>query len=432
MQPADELDRYTARVTADLAMLNEFKTLVESHGELPRGRGMVTGVIALTLSVLCILGVAAFHFPQYLTTPELRRSYDVAMLRHLLFASMVIAGGLALVNIVLNRSRWLSSAAFALVLLAALLGRHKVEVDPNFPDHTPHVGLDWFILDLLGSALLFIFVEKLFALRKDQPVFRAGWQTDFQHFVVNHMLIGFMLLATNLVVHRFFGWAAHDGVRGWVAALPFWAGVLLIVLVADLVQYWTHRAYHEVPWLWRLHAVHHSAKHMDWMAGSPPARAGNPDHPQPGAGAHLPAGLFQRGDRCLHRHRRFPGRVQPRERERAARATAPRDRHAELPPLAPQPGRRGAGPQLRGPLRVHRPPVRHRGQERQGMARALRRARRLRARGLRAAVEVSVHLEGLTRGTQRPGRHARPARCVKNSRAETPGNKLHRSFACGG
>jgi sterol desaturase/sphingolipid hydroxylase (fatty acid hydroxylase superfamily) len=40
------------------------------------------------------------------------------------------------------------------------------------------------------------------------------------------------------------------------------------VLVADLVQYWTHRAYHEVPALWRLHAVHHSVKSMDWLAGS--------------------------------------------------------------------------------------------------------------------------------------------------------------------
>jgi len=35
-----------------------------------------------------------------------------------------------------------------------------------------------------------------------------------------------------------------------------------------LVQYWTHRAYHEVPTLWRLHAVHHSVKSMDWLAGS--------------------------------------------------------------------------------------------------------------------------------------------------------------------
>ena len=40
------------------------------------------------------------------------------------------------------------------------------------------------------------------------------------------------------------------------------------MLVADLVQYWTHRAYHEVPTLWRLHAVHHSVKSMDWLAGS--------------------------------------------------------------------------------------------------------------------------------------------------------------------
>jgi hypothetical protein len=34
------------------------------------------------------------------------------------------------------------------------------------------------------------------------------------------------------------------------------------------VQYWTHRAYHEVPALWRLHAIHHSVKSMDWLAGS--------------------------------------------------------------------------------------------------------------------------------------------------------------------
>ena len=33
-------------------------------------------------------------------------------------------------------------------------------------------------------------------------------------------------------------------------------------------MHWTHRAYHEVPLLWRLHAVHHSVKSMDWMAGS--------------------------------------------------------------------------------------------------------------------------------------------------------------------
>ncbi|MBX3624597.1 MAG: sterol desaturase family protein [Rhizobacter sp.] len=248
--------------------LDKLNQLTESHGELRRGKGMVTGVIALVLAMLCFLGVLAFHFPQYLTTPELRKSYDVNVIRTIMLVAIGISGGLSLFNLIRGRNRWLALWTFGLVALTLLLGGHKVEVDPNFPDHTPYIGLDWFILDLLGSTLIFIFIEKMWALRKDQPVFRAEWQTDMHHFIVNHMVVGFILLATNLLVHKLFGWAAHDGIRGWVAGLNFWVALFLIILVADLVQYWTHRAYHEVPLLWRLHAVHHSVKSMDWLAGS--------------------------------------------------------------------------------------------------------------------------------------------------------------------
>jgi sterol desaturase/sphingolipid hydroxylase (fatty acid hydroxylase superfamily) len=247
--------------------LSKLNQLSASHGALRSGKGMVSGVIALVLAVLCFLGVLAFHFPEYLTTPQLRKSYSVDVMRQLLYWSMVVSGGLALFNIVLGRARWLALGAFALIALAALLGGHKVPVN-DFADNTPYIGLDWFVLDLLGSSLIFIFIEKMFALRREQPVFRPEWQTDMQHFIVNHMVIGFVLLATNLMVHKLFGWAANDGVRGWVSNLNFFVAVFLIVLVADLVQYWTHRAYHEVPLLWRLHAVHHSIKSMDWLAGS--------------------------------------------------------------------------------------------------------------------------------------------------------------------
>ncbi len=247
--------------------LSRLSRLSASHGALRSGNGMVSGVIALVLAVLCLLGVLAFHFPEYLTTPQLRKAYSVDVIRQLLYWSMVLAGGLALFNVVRGRARWLALTAFTLIALAALLGGHKVPVN-DFADHTPYIGLDWFVLDLLGSSLIFIFIEKLFALRPEQPVFRPEWQTDLQHFAVNHMVVGFMLLATNLLVHKLFGWAAHDGVRGWVSNLNFFVALLLLVLVADLVQYWLHRAYHEVPLLWRLHAVHHSVKSMDWLAGS--------------------------------------------------------------------------------------------------------------------------------------------------------------------
>jgi sterol desaturase/sphingolipid hydroxylase (fatty acid hydroxylase superfamily) len=249
-------------------MLDKLNRLTESHGALKPGRGLVSGVIALSLAILCFLGVLAFHFPEYLTTPQLRKSYNVEVLRQVMYWSLVLSGALALFNIVRGRVVWLAAGAFVLIGLTLLLGGHQVEVDPNFPDNTPYIGLDWFILDLLGSALIFVFVEKLFPLRKDQPVFRPEWQTDFHHFIVNHMLVGFVLLVVNLLVHKLFGWAAKDGVQAWVQALPFPVALFLIILVADLVQYATHRAYHEVPLLWRLHAVHHSAKSMDWMAGS--------------------------------------------------------------------------------------------------------------------------------------------------------------------
>ncbi|MES3014970.1 MAG: sterol desaturase family protein, partial [Pseudomonadota bacterium] len=170
--------------------LDKLNKLSQSHGALRPGKGMVTGVIALALAILCFLGVLAFHWPQYLTTPQLRQSYNVDVMRQLLFGSLVLAGALSLFNILMGRARWLALGAFVLIALSLALGGHKVPVDSNFPDHTPYIGLDWFILDLLGSTLIFVFIEKLFALRKEQPVFRPEWQTDFHHFIVNHMIVG--------------------------------------------------------------------------------------------------------------------------------------------------------------------------------------------------------------------------------------------------
>jgi len=241
--------------------------LLRSQGPLQTRAGLGSGVAALALAVLCLLGVLAFHFPAYLTTPALRALYDVDLMRHLLFWSLATAGAVALFNAAFDRLRWLSLVTLTLVLLAAGLGGHRVPVG-DFPDGTLYVGLDWLVLDLLGSALIFIAIERLFALRRDQPVFRPHWHTDLAHFSVNHLLVGVLLLVVNALVHGLFGWAADHGLRGWVQGLPFWAALPLIVLVADVVQYTVHRACHEWPPLWRLHAVHHSVAHMDWLAGS--------------------------------------------------------------------------------------------------------------------------------------------------------------------
>jgi sterol desaturase/sphingolipid hydroxylase (fatty acid hydroxylase superfamily) len=179
----------------------------------------------------------------------------------------LIAGALSLVNIFRGRARVLNAAALGLVLITWAVGGHRVPVG-DFPDHTPYIGVDWFILDLLGSTMIFILIEKMFPIYRGQPVFRPGWQTDFTHFIFNHFVVGLILLIVNLAIHRLFNWALYEPLQKGIQALPFVLELFLIVLVADFVQYWTHRAYHEVPFLWRFHSVHHSAKYMDWMAGS--------------------------------------------------------------------------------------------------------------------------------------------------------------------
>src|SRR5438093_1260622 len=80
-------------------------------------------------------------------------------------------------------------------------------------------------------------------------VFRPGWQIDFTHFIVNHLLVGLALVIVNFAIHRLFGWLVWPPLQKWIGGLPFFAELFGVLLVADLVQYWTHRAYHEIPFL---------------------------------------------------------------------------------------------------------------------------------------------------------------------------------------
>ncbi len=247
--------------------VRETSDLLNQSGALKPGMGLASGIVALTLAFLSLLGVAAFHFPQYLTTPELRHNYSPDVIRHIMFAALVLSGAISLLNVLFKRNRGLNAVAGVIVIACVALGGSHVPV-ADFPDHTPYIGLDWFILDLLGSTVIFAAIEKMFPLYRGQMLFRKEWQTDLIHFAVNHFIVGLALLTVNFAIHRLFGWLAADTVQAYVQSIQFVPQLLLCILAADMVQYWTHRAYHEIPFLWRFHAVHHSAKTMDWLAGS--------------------------------------------------------------------------------------------------------------------------------------------------------------------
>lgn len=51
----------------------------------------------------------------------------------------------------------------------------------------------------------------------------------------------------------------------WVKSWPWWVQVPAILLLADLLAYWSHRAFHGRR-LWRFHAIHHSSRALDWLS----------------------------------------------------------------------------------------------------------------------------------------------------------------------
>ena len=57
-----------------------------------------------------------------------------------------------------------------------------------------------------------------------------------------------------------------SGQQGRRASQAWWLQAIEVVLLSDFLVYWGHRLQHRVGFLWRFHAVHHSAEHLDWLA----------------------------------------------------------------------------------------------------------------------------------------------------------------------
>ena len=229
--------------------------------------GWASGVLSFALGAMGLGAVLCLWFPSALTTPELRDVYDMALVRALIKADLLLAFLLGAASLSLKRRKTLGLAGIGLALLATLMGGSRVAVaTPVRP--SDHLGLDWFLLNVLILSMLFVPIEQVFALRPAQRIFRPGWTTDLAHFGVSHLLVQATVLLTLVPAAMFFHWAVHPGIQAWVAGQPAVLQFAEILFVADLTQYWTHRAFHRVPVLWRFHAVHHSSRHMDWLAGS--------------------------------------------------------------------------------------------------------------------------------------------------------------------
>src|SRR6202041_1974535 len=132
----------------------------------------------------------------------------------------------------------------------------------------PAIGLDWFLLDLLLMALIYVPLERLWPQYPKQGTFRNEWTLDVVYFMSTHLplqILSFLVLLPAIEATKYL---SIPVLQESIARMPWLLQFFAAVVVADIAEYFIHLALHKVPFLWRFHAVHHSSKALDWLAGS--------------------------------------------------------------------------------------------------------------------------------------------------------------------
>ena len=121
----------------------------------------------------------------------------------------------------------------------------------------------WLVL----LVVIFVPLEQLCAVHPVK-IWRKQTGVDLAWYFSNSVLPAMILALARALLAQALRSGDPGGFYSWMAALPFWLKLLLVLLVNDIGAYWGHRALHAHPRLWRFHAIHHSAEEMDWLVNT--------------------------------------------------------------------------------------------------------------------------------------------------------------------
>lgn len=125
---------------------------------------------------------------------------------------------------------------------------------------------------MIGAGLSFLLLCVIFrplemtAPARRQRFLRPAFWTDLCFFLGQQLLwVGAVFFMLTL----FANWldsVIPGNFRTAVANQPWWLQAIEVIVLSDLLIYWGHRLQHRVGFLWRFHSIHHSAKHLDFLA----------------------------------------------------------------------------------------------------------------------------------------------------------------------
>lgn len=132
---------------------------------------------------------------------------------------------------------------------------------PDLLTNEPIIRLGVFLTVLIAMALW-----EILAARRPQQIHRLGrWPSNLTIVVLDTLAVRLVFPIAAV------GAALIAAEQGWgllnLITLPAWLSILLAVLMLDMAIYFQHRLFHKVPWLWRLHRMHHADLEFDVTTG---------------------------------------------------------------------------------------------------------------------------------------------------------------------
>jgi sterol desaturase/sphingolipid hydroxylase (fatty acid hydroxylase superfamily) len=116
----------------------------------------------------------------------------------------------------------------------------------------------------IGLFALFAATEAVMPRRERRASQPRRWATNWAIVVLDTLTLRVLALLLPLLA---VGAAIDAEALGWGLfnqfALPFWLEVILVILIFDLAIWAQHVLSHKVPFLWRIHRVHHADRDMD-------------------------------------------------------------------------------------------------------------------------------------------------------------------------
>ena len=126
---------------------------------------------------------------------------------------------------------------------------------------------------LCAFFVVFSLLPKITPCNPEQSWWRKDSLTDITYYFVIPVLTRFVrILFISAGVYFLFRGQSNETIIhylqhgfGPLGALPVWLQAAIIILVSDMILYWTHRLFHGKT-MWRFHAIHHSPAQVDWLS----------------------------------------------------------------------------------------------------------------------------------------------------------------------